>query len=245
MKKTLSVFLSVGILLLLLVGVASAKITVPPAPTQNIFVQDYADMFSPETEQYIQKTANNLRTKTKAEVVVVSIQSLEGNDIKDYTNELFNAWKPGDKKLNNGIIILVAKAEHKVRFEVGYGLEGAINDAKAGDIIRNAIIPSFKQNKYDEGIKAGFNGIVAEVANEYKTQVAGAKPVESSKEKSLPIGTIALVVVGVIVLCLIIGIIGGDPFLIFWLLFNIGGSVISGDGFGGGDSGGGGSDGGW
>ena len=89
------------------------------------------------------------------------MKSLEGSDIETYANELFRNWKLGEAKKNNGVLLLVAPNEHKVRIEVGYGLEGTLTDALSSVIISSAIVPRFKANDFTGGIERGVDGIIS------------------------------------------------------------------------------------
>ena len=89
------------------------------------------------------------------------MKSLQGSDIETYANQLFRFWKLGEEKKNNGVLLLVAPAEHKVRIEVGYGLEGTLTDALSSVIITSAITPRFKANDFSAGIERGVDGIIA------------------------------------------------------------------------------------
>src|SRR5690606_17822885 len=99
--------------------------------------------------------------KTSDQVVVATIRSLEGTSIEDYANRLFRAWQLGQKKNNNGVLLLVAPAERKVRIEVGYGLEGTLTDALSKVIITTAIAPQFQQGDFAGGIDAGVDAILS------------------------------------------------------------------------------------
>ena len=89
------------------------------------------------------------------------MKSLQGGDIETFANELFRFWKLGEAKKNNGVLFLVAPAEHKVRIEVGYGLEGTLTDALSSVIIQSAVMPRFKANDYSGGIERGVDGIIS------------------------------------------------------------------------------------
>ena len=104
---------------------------IPTAPTKNIYVADYAAMIDDATKNQILAIGGELDKKYKAQIVVVTLDNLGGSSIEEYANELFNSWGIGDKDLNNGVLILIAKNERRFRIEVGYGLEGAITDGYA------------------------------------------------------------------------------------------------------------------
>ena len=102
-----------------------------------------------------------LEDKSGIQLVVATVKSLQGSDIETYANELFRFWKLGEAKKNNGVLLLVAPTEHKVRIEVGYGLEGTLTDALSSVIISSAMVPRFKANDYSGGIERGVDGIIS------------------------------------------------------------------------------------
>jgi uncharacterized protein len=103
----------------------------------------------------------NLEGKSGIQVVVATVKSLEGSDVETYANQLFRNWRLGEAKKNNGVLLLVAPNEHKVRIEVGYGLEGTLTDALSSVIISSAIVPRFKANDFPGGIERGIDGIIS------------------------------------------------------------------------------------
>jgi len=140
-------------------------------PTSNFYVNDYANLLSSETENYIMTVNQSLNSKTKAQVVVVTVKNLEGKSLESYATELFRSFGIGDRTLNNGVLMLIALEERQSRIEVGYGLEGILNDAKTGRIQDNYMIPYLKENNWNEGIKNGFSAIVNEIEKEYNVNV--------------------------------------------------------------------------
>src|ERR1700745_1505196 len=101
-----------------------------------------------------------LEDKSSIQLVVATVKSLQGTDVETYANGLFRTWKLGQAQKNNGVLLLVAPAEHKVRLEVGYGLEGTLTDALSSVIIASAIIPRFKAGDFSGGIERGVDGII-------------------------------------------------------------------------------------
>jgi uncharacterized protein len=101
-----------------------------------------------------------LEDKSSIQLVVATVKSLQGSDIETYANGLFRFWKLGQAQKNNGVLVLVAPAEHKVRIEVGYGLEGTLTDALSSVIIASAVIPRFKAGDFSGGIERGVDGII-------------------------------------------------------------------------------------
>nr|WP_303873781.1 TPM domain-containing protein [Tepidanaerobacter acetatoxydans] len=158
-------------------GFASAE-PVPAKPDTNIYVFDYADLIDEADKLEMQKIAKALDDKTKAEIVVVTVNDLSHMEIEEYALKLFRSWGIGDKEKNNGILILVNKESilnnqrGRIRIEVGYGLEGAINDGKAGAILDNFALPAFETGEYSKGIRDTFMAVCSEVAKEYGLDLA-------------------------------------------------------------------------
>lgn len=220
-----------------------------PEPTNDFYVNDCAGLLSKESYDYIMNINVELQEKTKAQVVVATIESLDGTDLETYATEMFRKYKIGDSKEDNGILILLAHKDRKIRIEVGYGLEGAINDAKAGRIMDNYMIPYLKDDLWDPGILNGFDAIVQEICDEYGVEIENNAPVEYKSQRSTTKGADAetYFYVALLIFVLIIAIVsrnsgsgssgfGGGG-------FSGGGGGFSGGGFsgGGGSSGGGGA----
>ena len=124
-------------------------------------VVDQAGVMTAESKSDIEAKSKALEDKSGIQLVVATVKSLQGSDIETYANQLFRFWKLGEDKKNNGVLLLVAPAEHKVRIEVGYGLEGTLTDALSSVIISSAIVPRFKSNDFSGGIERGVDGIIA------------------------------------------------------------------------------------
>jgi uncharacterized protein len=124
-------------------------------------VVDQANVITPESRADLEAKLKDLEDKSGIQLVVATVKSLQGSDIETYANELFRTWKLGQAQKNNGVLLLVAPADHKVRIEVGYGLEGTLTDALSSVIISSAIVPRFKTNDYSGGIERGVDGIVS------------------------------------------------------------------------------------
>lgn len=233
-------------------GIAWAQPQIPPKPTTNIYVQDYAGVLSAETKAQINNISTQLASKTKAQVVVVTVQSFEDTPPGDYALALLREWGVGDKTLNNGLVLVVGVNDHQSRVEVGYGLEGALPDAKTGRIQDEYMIPYFQQGDYNKGILNGYNALATEVAKEYNLQLkTDAKPVARAQAPSsgswwatAPWWVHLLVIAG---LFLLFGLdwmfFGGTiTYLILSMISRGRGGGGGGGGFGGGSGGGGGSD---
>jgi uncharacterized protein len=124
-------------------------------------VVDDAEVLRPETRQKLAALLKAHEEGTTNQVVVLTVPSLEGESVEDYARQVFEAWKLGRKDRDNGVLILVAPSDRRMRIEVGYGLEGTLPDAVAGRIVRNQMTPRFKANDFDGGITDGVESVVA------------------------------------------------------------------------------------
>ena len=123
-------------------------------------VVDQADVINAQSRGALETKLKELEDKSSIQLVVATVKSLQGSDIETYANGLFRFWKLGQAQKNNGVLLLVAPAEHKVRIEVGYGLESTLTDALSSVIIASAIIPRFKAGDFSGGIERGVDGII-------------------------------------------------------------------------------------
>ncbi len=138
-----------------------------PEPTREFYYGDYAGLLKQDTKTSIRSVNLNYEsTKEKPQVVVSTVRNMGGLDIETYAVELFEKWKIGNKDLNNGVLILLALEERKIRIEVGYGLEGAITDGAVGKILDNAI-PFLSDGDYDSGILQIFYEVTDKINAEY------------------------------------------------------------------------------
>lgn len=160
--------------LLFFIGVATWA--APTFPELSGRVVDQAELLTPDQEQSLSELSKTIEDNSTAQIVVVTLKSLEGYDISDYGYQLGRYWKIGQKDKNNGLLIIIAPHDHKVRIEVGYGLEGEITDAQANDLILTKMIPRFKQKDVYGGIKNTMEEIKVIISKGYQ-----AEPV---KEKS-------------------------------------------------------------
>ena len=160
-------------IIIIFLMICSTKVCAVVSQTRDFFVNDYAEVLSEETKRYIMQTNQELEQKTGAQIVVVTVTSLDGQDLESYATELFRKFGIGDSKKNNGVLLLCSTGDRKFRIEVGYGLEGVLTDGKTGRIQDEYIIPYLKYDNYDEGIKNGFSAVLSEVANEYNITIDG------------------------------------------------------------------------
>ena len=118
-------------------------------------VNDYAKIIRDSDEREIEEYLAGVEQACGAQIAVLTMPSLDGEDIASFAIKVADKWKLGDKEKDNGAILLVAYAEHDLRIEVGDGLEGSLTDAKCGLILRNVVVPEFKDGNYSAGIKKG------------------------------------------------------------------------------------------
>jgi len=123
-------------------------------------VVDQANVIPAPSRTKIETKLKDLETKSGIQLVVATVNTLNGQEIEPYANDLFRAWKLGEKAKNNGVLLLVAPKEHHARIEVGYGLEGTLTDALSKVIITNAMIPRFKTGDYGGAIERGVDDII-------------------------------------------------------------------------------------
>lgn len=133
-------------------------------PDHTGAVTDLASVLSPATEEELQARLAQVEAATTAEIAVATVPSLDGMSVEDYANRLFRQWGIGQEGKDNGVLILVAPTDRKVRIEVGYGLEGVLPDGLAGDIIRDQALPAFRDGNFEQGIRATVERVATIVA---------------------------------------------------------------------------------
>ena len=230
-------------------------------PNPPVLVTDLAGVLSPEQKQALENKLVAIDDASSNQIAVVILPTLDGNPIEEYATKLFRTWGIGNKKSRNGVLLLIAIQDKKIRIEVGYGLEGAIPDITANSIIDNDIKPAFRQQAYYEGIDKATDDIAKAAVGEYKE----ARP-KKTRSKSKGSGGLFLIILIIILAVLRNGRggggsnIGGGGFsdiatgMLLGSLLGGGGRGGGGGfggggggfgGFGGGSSGGGGASGGW
>ncbi|MGL4716467.1 MAG: TPM domain-containing protein [Aeromonas sp.] len=210
----------------------------PDFPPLSGRVVDEAALMSRQQARQLTQELADFEQRSSIQLVVVSVNDLQGETIEEYGYQLGRHWQIGQQGKNNGVLLLIAQNERKVRIEVGYGLEGALPDAIAANIIHGRILPAFKRGDMVAGIMAGSQSIMQALAGEYQ-------PVEQQKkDTSGGPWLFILVVIGMIVLHNLRGG-GGGPGRRRRAAYMAGGfgagSSRGGFGGGGGFSGGGGS----
>ncbi len=173
-----------------------------PTPTNEFFVNDFADCITQHDETEIFTKAENLYNACKAQVVVVTVDSLDGQEIEDYSIGLAREWGIGDKQEDSGILLLLSVDDREVRIEVGSGLEGALPDSKTGRILDTYGMDYFRNNDFSAGLSAVQDSLVNEVFIEY-----GLEPNEDyvpiGDEEGLPAAVVIVIFAVIIMFCII------------------------------------------
>jgi len=245
MKRYLSIFI-----LLLLAAVTFAQSTfnpeslLTPRTSKQELVNDFTNTLTADQKQALEHKLVAFDDSTSTQIAVVIVPSLNGNEISDYNVKLGRAWGVGGKEFSNGVVLLIAKDDHKLNIATGYGVEGALPDITAKHIIDEVIVPNFKGDDYYRGIEEGTDAIIQAVKGEYKAPEGYNK----SKGKGGGLGRIIFIIVIIVIFLAISGGKGGGGSFMSrrgfaaWTIANM--LSGGGSGSGGGWSGGGGSSGG-
>ena len=213
--------------LLLAAGVAWAA---PAIPKPRGYVNDTAGLLSAGTRQQLEQSLADFQRSDSTQIAVLTVPSLEGEDLEGYSIRVAQTWGIGQKGKDNGALLLVAKAERKVRIEVGYGLEDRLTDLLAGRIVDQEIVPRFKTGDFDGGIRAGVQAMAAAVRGAYK----GDAPAKKKKDRFPFEGLLWLLFLGPFFLRMFTGGRRGRH----GGYYSGGGGFGGGSGFGGGGGGG-------
>lgn len=259
----------VGLLVLLLVAapaLAQSKIAFPPLTGR---VVDQANLLDPATEQALTAKLAALEAATSDQLVVVTVDSLQDQEIEDYGYQLGRAWGIGQKENDNGALLIVAPNERKVRVEVGYGLEPILTDAFSSQLIRNDILPAFREGDYQAGVVKGVDALIAQLSLDPAEAQARAQAVAAQQDDAKGQAIGPLIIVAVLFLFMFVlaarsgrGRRSGVGSVLLWAASEAlrnsgrgggggwgggGGGGFGGGGFGGGGGsfGGGGASGGW
>ena len=258
--KTKSILLCVFIFFCLTAPVLRAEIALPDKPYNHVV--DLAEIINDNVETNLNRYLLELEQKTTAQMIVLTINSLEGESIEDISIKIAHEkWQLGQKGKDNGVLLLIALQDKKYRFETGYGLEGLLPDSLTGTIGREYLVPYFKKGDYSTGILTATLAVINKIASDSDVEISGmpklkARTAYGKTERRKPtllskIFTI-LFFIGLIYL-----FIKHPRFLLFFLMMSMlggrrggwgGGGGFGGGSFGGGGGGGfggGGASGGW
>jgi uncharacterized protein len=227
--------------------VTAESVSTLPAPTG--YVNDFAGVLSPSTKYNLENLCTQVDRQAHAQIAVVTIKTIDGDEsIEGFATALEDKWKVGAKGTDRGVLMLFVMTPRRGRIEVGYGLEGILNDAKVGDIGRS-MVPAATQGDYNTAIPLGVRQIAQAIATDAGVTLNLAQPVHQYHREQAPVQLSLTEVIlggGVILLILFFLVKTGNAGLIFFLL----GNLMGGGGFGGGrgrdnDRGGGGGFGGF
>ena len=243
--------LPIALVALLFAGLAAFAANLP-ALTGRIV--DQANIIPADTRNGIEPKLADLETKSGIQLVVATVASLDGEEIEPYANELFRNWTLGEKTKNNGVLLLVAPNQRRVRIEVGYGLEGTLTDALSKVIITNAIAPRFKSGDFGGGISRGVDDIITVLTTDASEWQQRPSLRLDNQQTADPADW--LLIAGLIALLTLLIVSPGFRWFFLNLALSIlvnsgssrgGGGFSSGGGFSGrgGSSGGGGASGSW
>ena len=153
-------------------------------PAMKGRVNDYAKIIRESDEREIEEYLAGIEQSTGIQIAVLTMPSLDGDDIASFGIKVADKWQLGDKEKDNGALLLVAYAEHDIRIEVGDGLEGSLTDAKCGLILRNVVVPEFKNGNYSAGIRKGVMNIGGIVSGDESAVSRSVREGESSSTSS-------------------------------------------------------------
>ena len=168
---------------------------IPPAPTENIYVADFAEMIDADTKNKILEIGGELDSKYKAQIMVITVPNLGNYQLEEYADEFFKSWNIGDKDLNNGVLLFIAKDERRFQIEVGKGLEGAISAESAGKILED-MTNYFRDGNFSEGILTAYGTLTKKVYEQYRGAIPENIPAPKiAKEETLSDMIISLLAV--------------------------------------------------
>ncbi|MBW1644766.1 MAG: TPM domain-containing protein [Deltaproteobacteria bacterium] len=238
-----------GLLLLLLVicggwpaAAARAKVKLPAKPPA--YVVDLAAIIDPATEQKLNLYLRELEEKTTAQLVVLTIRSLEGEPLEEFSLRVANdLWRLGQQGKDNGALLVVSTGDRRYRFEIGYGLESILPDSYVGSLGRSYLVPYFRQGRYGEGIYRAVTAMAGKIAAASGVTISGLPragiPPTGRGGRRQP--SLAGKIISIIfLLVLLIAFIRNPRLFLLMLLFSGGGGGRGGWGGGGGFGGGGG-----
>lgn len=182
------------LLLLLISFSAFGQLTIPEQG--GYYVHDEAKLLTPEERNRLEQVLKAVFDSTSNQINILTLDSLNGEDIDDYAVRVFSQWKLGGEKKDNGVLWVIALKDRKFRIEVGYGLEGVLTDALSSRIHRNEVAPSFREGKYFEGIARGTMAIIQATAGEYTND---DPPVRKKKRKPTSWVTLIIIIIFIII----------------------------------------------
>jgi uncharacterized protein len=211
----------------------------PKFPPLTGRVVDDAHVLSAQTVSDLTAKLADLEAKTGRQLVVVTLSDLQGYDIEDYGYQLGRAWGIGQKGQNNGVLFIVVPSEHKVRIEVGYGLEPILTDALSSVILQEQVLPRFRSGDIEGGVTAGTDALISQLSLDPASAQAN---VQKAEQQNRPHGSPLGAIFGLIILFIVFSSLfrshGGGGGMGWFLPMMVLSSMSRGDGWGGGGGGG-------
>lgn len=159
-----------------LMSAPAAQAPAPALPALTGRIVDQANILSAAAETEIGSRLEALEAKTRDQLVVLTVPSLDTESIEAYALRVANGWGIGDEKLDNGVLLIVAPNDRRTRIAVGIGLEGLLTNEKAKVIVDESLVPNFAKRRYDEGVKAGVAGIIQILESDARRPMPRAVP---------------------------------------------------------------------
>lgn len=208
MARLLKIFVFSFICLLFLPNGQAAALE---APQLRARVNDLAGILTPATVQLLEINLSRLEQEESTQIAVLTIPSLEGDSLEDFSLRVATGWGLGQEKADNGALLLVAVQDRKIRIEVGYGLEDRLTDLLSGRIIRNEIAPAFRQGDYNQGVVNGVAAMIQAVQGAYTAEDADAAASESGSDELFAFLIMSVFVIGTMFRRkrLVAGLLGG------------------------------------
>lgn len=198
MKRLMTQLAIVGFIFILSISTADAEM---PTPMKNTYIHDFANVLSASVEEELNRYSEQLDKGTGAEIMVVTVDNINGQEPKLYATKMIRSWGIGDAQKNNGVLILATfgqgKGNNDVVIAVGQGLEGALPDGKLGRILDDAFYPNVGAENMDKAFKATYAEVFQNVAQEYDWD--GEVPGNTTDNEGMPTWIIILIVIIVIV----------------------------------------------
>lgn len=212
MKKVFALFCAINLIFSL--SFSSFAISLPE-PTNDFFINDFVNIIDEDDEAEIMKIGADLYEQTTAQIVVVTIDSLDGYDVDEYALELGREWGVGNEDNDNGVVILLSLSDREISIQVGYGLEGCLNDGKIGRILDDYAIPYLTVDDFSTGLIEAYKAVAYVVCEEYDVELKPEYEIDNydTNELSDDFGADATITLFFALLIVVIIVVIFDKFL--------------------------------
>jgi uncharacterized protein len=174
------------------IALSASALDVPPLTGRIV---DLAHVLPVQESEQLTEQLRAHEEKTGNQVAVLILPSLEGEPVEEYSHRVATTWKLGQKGIDNGVLLLIALKERKLRIEVGYGLEGTLTDLRSAHIIRNEIVPQFRAGDIPGGVRAGTEAILGTIEGTYQAKESSSDGIHPGREP----GAVQYVIIGIVV----------------------------------------------